>query len=126
MATLVTTMKKGSNVSLGSNLKKWMEYISNYPNQCPMGVRLNTYGILHIGDISVHLAIRRLMVRNPLEEPKFGPVPKFLQDERKRLKREHGLQGNAFIHVAIWVLAQEGYFAAQVHTLAIKESTSVK
>jgi hypothetical protein len=112
MRWTVTTMKKGSNVLLGSNLKKWMEYISNYPNQRPMGVRLNTYGIPHIGDISVHLAIGCLTVRNPLEEPKFGPVPKFSHDKRKQLKREHRLQGNAFIHAAIWVLAQEGYFAA--------------
>jgi hypothetical protein len=83
MHRTITTLKKGSNVSIGSNLKKWMEYISNYPNQRPMGIRLNTYGIPHIGDISVHLAIAHLTVRNPLEEPKFGPVPKFSQDERK-------------------------------------------
>jgi hypothetical protein len=99
-------------VLLGHNLKKWMEYIGNYPNQCPVGVRLNTYGILHIGDISVHLAIGHLLVRNPLEEPKYGPPLQILYEEHKQLKQEHGLHGNAFIRVAIWVLAQEGYFVA--------------
>jgi hypothetical protein len=104
-----TTMRKHATLrnnrivvptaGLNDSPSQWRLYIMDNPISRPMGVRLTTRGYPHLPDLATYISIARLS---------------FPRERKREDRKALGARNSAFFRAVIYILAQEGFYAAKV------------